>query len=532
MAIRWALIPLLAFVALATWGLSSPVGASPDEDYHLASIWCGQGFEDGMCEEAASSDERIVPKVLPNAAACYAFHSEVSADCQNEWFVNESPELVSTDRGNFTGDYPPVFYFAMNSLVGDDISQSVVAMRLANAALFVGLVTGLYWLLPRGRRTMLVLGTVVALVPLGIFIIPSINPSGWAVISSAIVFPAMVGFFETTGRRRLALAGVGALGVLIGAGARADAAVYTAIAVVLAALVSASWDRGTWKFLAFPLAISAACAMVYLSSGQNQAASVGLDGTEAAATNLPDQIGYNLLNVPELWAGSFGYWGLGWLDTQLPAVVWVLNLVAFGGVVYLGIRQANLRKTVAVVLALLSAWVLPTVVLVQSAAVVGQEVQPRYLLPLMVLLAQVALYRVEPRRMDLSRSQLMAVAAALTATSAISLHFNIRRYVTGTDVFAFDLDAGHQWWWALPVSPMTMWWLGSVAFGAALFLGALALSSSETAVDTSEDATDVSSSEGPDESPYDTALGRESLEWDITAPIAAPDPVRAGRPVG
>ena len=32
----------------------------------------------------------------------------------------------------------------------------------------------------------------------------------------------------------------------------------------------------------------------------------------------------NFLNVPSLWAGVFGFKGLGWLDTFMPAVVWGL----------------------------------------------------------------------------------------------------------------------------------------------------------------------------------------------------------------
>src|SRR3954462_6915241 len=132
-------------------------------------------------------------------------------------------------------------------------------MRLANAPLFGGLMTALDWALPRGRRTMLVLGTAVTLVPLGIFLIPSINPSSWAVLSGAMVFPALVGFFESSGRQRLLLAGLAALGVLIGAGARADAAVYAALAAVLATIVSGRLRTGGWKLLADPMANRAVC---------------------------------------------------------------------------------------------------------------------------------------------------------------------------------------------------------------------------------------------------------------------------------
>ncbi|SFD95166.1 Predicted membrane protein [Blastococcus tunisiensis] len=468
--VRFLLVPLLAFLALGAWALASPVGASPDEDFHLSSVWCGQGISEGVCETSSEEGERLIPEPLLHAAGCFAFRSEASAECQSAWFVEESDELSSSGRGNYSGGYPPVFYYVMNVFVGDDISQSVVLMRLVNSALFVGLGTALYWLLPRERRQLLVLGTAVTLVPLGLFIVPSINPSSWAVIAGALVFPAMVGFFQCTGRRRVALGALGAVATLVAAGSRADSAVYAVLAIALAALLALRWTRRAWKLLALPLVLAVACAVSYVTSGQNEAATVGFDGTSGPVTGAAGQLAYNLLNVPELWAGAFGYWNLGWLDTRMPSIVWVVNVVAFGVVVFLGMRRSSRRKIAAFLITLAAAWLIPTYVLVQSSALVGSQVQPRYLLPLLILLAQVALFRTGDERPEFSRAQLWSLAAALSATAAISLHFNMRRYITGTDVFGANLDAGIEWWWAIPVSPMVVWALGSVSFAAALVL--------------------------------------------------------------
>ena len=46
----------------------------------------------------------------------------------------------------------------------------------------------------------------------------------------------------------------------------------------------------------------------------------------------------------------------------------------------------------------------------------------------------------------------------------MSLHVNLRRYVTGADVFAPNLDSAPEWWWSIPFSPMTVWFLGTLAF--------------------------------------------------------------------
>ena len=48
--------PLLLLATLAAWALASPVGASPDEDYHLVSGWCATG-DAAHCEFAQGGSE-------------------------------------------------------------------------------------------------------------------------------------------------------------------------------------------------------------------------------------------------------------------------------------------------------------------------------------------------------------------------------------------------------------------------------------------------------------------------------------------
>jgi hypothetical protein len=376
----------------------------------------------------------------------------------------------------------------MHFFVGHDISRSVVAMRLANAALFVGLLTAAYWLLPRRRRTMLVAGTVVALVPLGMFLIPSVNASGWAITSAAVVFPAVVGYFETPGRRRWALAGLALLGTVVGAGARADSAVYTVLAAALATFLAFRWRTDARRLLALPLAIGLMCVGFYFSAGQSELASTGLRGS-AQPGSTAVQLAWNLLNVPSLWAGAMGTsWGLGWLDTGLPAVVGVLGLAAFGALAFTGLRQPGRRKVVALLVVGFAAWAVPTAMLVQSHALVGAQVQPRYVLPLLITLSQVALFRLPATRPQISRAQLYTVAAALLVTNAVSLQTDIRRYVTGLDIFSWNLDRNREWWWAIPASPMAVWAAGAVAFGAALLFGVPALARSDESAEAVPDA--------------------------------------------
>jgi hypothetical protein len=475
-------IPLLALIAFVSWGFASPVGASPDEDYHLTSIWCGNGSTD-MCEPGSDDKERRISPDIEYSARCYAFDAEQSAGCQGAGFGDDLAEdLNPSTTGNFDGSYPPVYYSVMNAFAGHDLQTSVLLMRTANSVLFVGLVMALFLLLPVARRATLIASIAVSLVPLGIFFVTSANPSSWAILSAATLWIALIGYFETTGARRLALASIALVSTVIGAGARADSAVYSILAIGAVMVLKFRADRRFFTLSALPLALVIPALLLFVNSRQSAAAISGMEPSRVQVdhgmfTLLVD----NLFQVPELWFGIFataGFTtsGLGWLDTAMPAIVSFSALGAFVAVVTIGFTVSDRRKTLAALYAFALLLLVPWIILLRSQSVVGELVQPRYLLPLVVLFVGVALLSPTPRALGVTREQLVAVAVALGVANAVALHYNLRRYVTGTDVKGVNLDASIEWWWSIPVSPMTLWAIGSVSFAVVSLWLALAWS--------------------------------------------------------
>ncbi|MEP6480449.1 MAG: DUF2142 domain-containing protein [Rhodoglobus sp.] len=459
--------PLLAIVAFMSWGLSSPVGSSPDDDFHLASIWCGHGDADG-CQTAAQPNERTVYRDLVIDSVCFAFNPDASASCQGKDFGENPSDVVTTPRGNFTGLYPPVFYFAMSFLAGPDIDASVLVMKAANSVLFVGLVTLLFWLLPVHRRPTLVAALALSLVPLGMSLVPSTNPSSWAIISAGTLWIALLGVFETTGKRRLALGAVATVATVIGAGARADSAIYAGLAVVLVLFMTFRKTREYFLLAIFPAALTLIAIALYLTSHQGDAATAGLGAAPTGKGTGPlTLILANIAYLPGLWSGVFGSWNLGWLDTALPLSVPAAALMCFAGAVFIGLTSHVPRKGIAVFAILGAMTVIPIVLLVQSNSVVGANYQPRYLLPLVVMLAGFLLLTAG-RPLATTSAQRWLIVIGLSFANAVALQTNIRRYVTGADMPGLDLDAGAEWWWHLPISPMFVWIAGSLAFAAAL----------------------------------------------------------------
>ncbi|MBW8761695.1 MAG: DUF2142 domain-containing protein [Microbacterium sp.] len=455
--------PLLALLTLIAWSFSSAVASSPDDDFHLPAIWCGLGERPGLCEDFGDPVQRLVPAPLISAT-CYAFHPDVSGECWNA----EERGLAVAGRANADGLYPPVFYAAMAPFASADVAASVLTIRIVNSVFIVGVLTAVFFALPRRLRPVLVVSVVATTVPLGLFLFASTYPSSWAILSAATVWLCLYGALESpTGARQRVLSGLAVFGAFIGAGARADAAIFSVFGVILALLLGFRRRRG----LVIPLLAAAAVIVIsvsfYLMAGQSGAVTGGLDGNTAPLTL--GQHFRNFLGVPGLWVGALGFWGLGWLDTEMPPTVWVLVTAVVGGALFVGLRRPHPRRVLAVVGTLAALWVVPFAMLALSRAVVGTQVQPRYILPLLVIAVAVA--SASPRIAELWSGTRGALAAgALAVAGAVALQYNTQRYTTGLDQSSIDPGENAEWWWAGAPSPLVIWVGGSLAF--ALLLAA------------------------------------------------------------
>jgi hypothetical protein len=476
-----ALAPVLALIALLAWAFASPIGAGPDDDYHLVSSWCAGPTAAETCapvEDAERADHRI-PRALAEIS-CFERRPEVSAACQNELFRGElTAQMVETDRGNFYGEYPPVYYAVMGLFTSDDVQTSALLMRVFTIVVFVGLLTALYLLLPPDRRPTLVIGWVVTTIPLGIFLLASNNPSAWATIGVGTSWIALLGYFETSGGRRVALGALYAVAMVMAAGSRGDAAVYAGFATALV-LFYAFRPRRRYLLSAILPVVMGLVALAFLlragqiGSGLGGFSDVGVEDSGVGGDGVTDSLSgfgllaYNVMNVPFLWLGNLGEWGLGWLDTTMPSVVTFGAVTAFVVAGFLGIRTLEWRKAVMVAAAAIVLWVLPLYVLQLGGQIVGQQVQPRYLLPLIVLFGGVLALGAPHVRWR--RGQLLFVAGLLALANGVALHTNLRRYLTGIDTGGVNLNSGIEWWWDVPFTPMVVWIVGALAYAALVFV--------------------------------------------------------------
>lgn len=474
-----ALVPVLALLTLLAWVFASPIGAGPDDDYHLVSTWCAGATADETCVPTGKGAERKISVELAEIS-CFGGNAQQSAACQDAIFDGDvTDDLVVTDRGNFYSEYPPLYYAVMSVFTSADVQLSALLMRVFTVSLFVAMLTALYLLLPGARRPALVVGWLVTTIPLGVFLLASNNPSAWATVGVGTSWIALIGYFETTGRRRVGLGALYALGVVMAAGSRGDAAVYVGLATVLALVCVFRPRREFFRAALLPVAMGVVALTFLLLSRQAGAGLIGF--TETPAANAGEDPGpgaeslsafgslaYNVLNAPFLWVGVLGEWGLGWLDTAMPAIVVLAAVGAFVMAGFLGLGRVSRRKGIAVAVVGLVLWVVPVFVLQQGGDTVGENLQPRYLLPLIVLLG--GLLAIDAPSPRWTMGQLRIVAVALAVAHTVALYFNLRRYLTGVGGGGLNLDIDPEWWWNAPFSPMFVWIVGSLAYAGLLHL--------------------------------------------------------------
>ena len=235
---RWLVASIVsAFLALSSWAISSPIGSSPDDDFHLSSIWCGQGVREGLCEVGTGErGDYMVPSTVLANAGCFAFQSSNSGEC----FYDES--LYETPRVNQSAQlYPVVYYWTLSWLASKDLYFSTISMRLFNVLIAVFLVVLLVTYMPQAQKRIPLISFAISSVPLGLYLLASNNPSSWSYLAVITLFSSILGFFITDkALNRLPLGLISLVALIMAAGSRTDSGIYSIIAIGLAALLAFS----------------------------------------------------------------------------------------------------------------------------------------------------------------------------------------------------------------------------------------------------------------------------------------------------
>jgi hypothetical protein len=464
-----------SFIALGAWAFAAPVGAAPDDDFHLTSIWCGGGIRPGLCETGTTSGSRNVDHSLVTSS-CFEGKPSQGADCQKDFGIFVTHQKVSTIRGNFNSHtYPTGFYAVLNVLASPDIEFAVITMRLLNTLIFLGSVAALWLLVPRSYRRTLLLMWCITIIPLGISVIPSTNPSSWAITGVPSAWFALFAFLKMQGMtgRRIALGALFVLEAGLAVSSRGDAGLFVVVGILVAVFLTWRSTRSYLVALILPACVAIVCITLSLQVAQSSIAVTGMADRFSAANLLDETRPFwgtlmsNIANIASLWVGAFGSpgWNLGWRDAPIPQTAWVLSVVVAIALSTVAIQKSRGRPLIAWVGSLALTFAIPLYILQFTLSRVGEYVQPRYILPLAIMSTGVLLLAFRNPRVSVSPILAIGFVAALSVSNSLSLLAYMRRYVSGNyAVLGVRLDADVRWWWDLGVSPGTTWFIGSAAF--------------------------------------------------------------------
>ena len=126
----------------------------------------------------------------------------------------------------------------------------------------------------------------------------------------------------------MALTNVFAIEAFLASGSQGDAALFTIVGSAVAVALTWRRTRDNACALVVPAVVTVVSALFFLLSGQSAVSAQGLSSSETNEI-VPQRprTAFGVLAVgfaqsPFLWVGAFDSWGLGWLDTERPAIVW------------------------------------------------------------------------------------------------------------------------------------------------------------------------------------------------------------------
>lgn len=466
---------LTVLISSIAWSLASPVGSASDDNYHLASIWCSHGLEEGRCEAGSQGNTRKVPSVIANAGLCYLYDNEKSAKCTNDEIRSNEFQMTETRRlapFDPLGGRQSLFYWVNGLLVTDNIELSITLMRLLNGGLLVILFAIAWKCFSSGREVGLVI--LLTSVPVFNFVVNSTSSSSWTFLGTGFAWYFTYSLFDKAGNTTRQFAMIGLLTcVALCVGSRSEAILFLILQI---GFIAAFRFRHNFHFGALGslrssgvipvLFITFLVTVVWLMGKIPNPFSYVFDDTPLVR-DARSVLVYNVQALPSLYVGLLGgIRGVGASDTEVFGVVQYLMIGVISYVCFASIRSLD-RKAAAIIFSLIVImFALPIQILQMNRLFVGEELVPRYLYPLLALL--VALFVLAGRFQDaFSFAQSLTIGVAVGIANSVSLRIVILRYTHGIEQYGLlNLDKGREWWWTGlgVVTPLTVWIVGSIAF--------------------------------------------------------------------
>lgn len=464
---------ILGFIVLGTWSMASPVGSAADDNFHLASIWCGTFSEE--CKE--DNGNFLVPaETLSGMCNIIWIDRNLDKYNQNARCTTEKTKIYQeTDYINQKNViYPSLFYNISSIFVSENVQTSVVKIRIFWSVFFLFLTTLIFVNSDKQIKSAIMIILILFGIPLMSFLIASTNPSSLQITSIGLLPFAMTSLLRKNlkSENRAIMFCLTLFLIVTAVGSKPESFIYVAAVIVSAMILNKdSIEIKKWaipSILVFILSVYAFKVITMLQEVQKVV-------TNSAIPLFPFQwklLVSNLVNFHEFLAGFWGfYWGLGW-KFEPPLNNWLAYFQFITCFLVLIIAFSRIKVVVdRIVLTFLIIMMIsvPIATLQKGYFKVGDIVQPRYLLPFGIAVSAIviiaALKNIETDSKNISLFRIFLGGAALlsVASGINSMWLILVRNVNGLKSNSIRLN-GDSWWWNnLFISPSATFYIHTVS---------------------------------------------------------------------
>lgn len=382
----------------AAWAVAMPLASGPDEPEHFvkaASV--ARGELAGPRSDAGYVVQVPEYVALSHGQLCSAFEPKTTADCAPS-IPADSSRLV--DGTTTAGTYNPLYYAAVGwpTLLLHDAS-GLYAMRIVSGILVSGFLALAFMMLSTWtRRSLPVLGLMIAITPMVGYLGGVLNPNSLEITATAAVLVAILSVILRPDSRLLTERAV----ILAGAAAvasnmRGISPLWVAIAV-LAPLVLMPRVTRRELLRRRPVLISGAVVAVsalvsvlwtVLAPSLSQGAVAAPTGATSTDTDY-DNIGSSpVFGFVKMVGLTFDFiqdiiGRMGWYDTVLPIGTYLVWASLLGALAIVAVCVLRGRRAVFAALLLVAFIVGPAVVQAAYITQGGFIWQARYTLPVFI----------------------------------------------------------------------------------------------------------------------------------------------------
>jgi hypothetical protein len=454
---------ILFFIVLLCWAFAAPIGAGADADFHLSSIWCGQGERQGLCEERDDSGWTIQAKVPFMFQMCNGRPIEYLPGC---------PAIHSEPAMQFLRTAPPQqvsnYYRIMSVFASQNTNQSVLLIRSINALIASAVLCGLLLVSKGKTRLAIAASWTIGLVPVAVQSFPNINPRGWSYIAVFASWGFLASALDAPPRssRSYLAYFLCLISALLAFTSRIDASLFVLFScAVVATCFTLRSHAPSRNQIYYSAALLIGIALAIRSIPQiSSVFTFDLPDTFALPRYFLIQLVHGPEFIAEAWGYKVGQQGNG------PGVIGVIGLSLFAITLAFSLKKANPIQIVGMA----SIAVFIASAQLRGSIAIGELVPAsgEYVMALTVFLLGFSIWSsTSPELLQISRGGRIGTIALLTFSHAVAFYSYMEFYVKrGSETGMFKtISLRQQWWWNSGVDPNYIYWIACTAFAAFLF---------------------------------------------------------------